>query len=231
MKSFMLKIKHIPIAIVTVILLATPTYAVDNSTFTQIFDKYQSTLNEFVKQLIARNWAAAQTLSDDIEVQSLNIKKLSEQDTNNNWRFDAGNTYHHAQELKDAAKSKDAVECVYLVGTLVAHIGYVQAGNPKWLLHELGTQINNVEKAIKDKNKDAARDAAEIIHTSANKIVLSAGVQKEVYTHIRWLDSVRQLNHWGDEIIGMVNQGNWAGPQELIPKIRLSYTKWEKSFK
>lgn len=212
-------------------LFSTPALAVDNPTFTKLFQEYDASLDAFVKTLVAADWAKAKPQADDLEAKSNNLRQLAEKDANKNWLFDVTNLYHHSQELQEAVKEKNGVESVYLVSTLISHIGYIQAANPLWLKEYIGQQIKVAEAGIPAKKQEETRDAAEIIHTSANKIVLSAGTMKEVYAHTRWLDDVREMNGLGDSIIEDVNKGDWNAPVEKLVKIKLAYDKWVKAFK
>jgi len=212
---------------------ATPALAItyDNATFTQTFGSFEGTVEQFVEVLVNQDWQQAKSLAENILQQSQALKEMAEADDNNLWLFDATNTWHHSEELLEAIDGKDAVEAVYLVGTLTAHIGYIQSNNPLWLREHIRGQIDLIEQGIKNKDQEMTRNAAEITHVSANKIVLSAGLQKDLYKHTRWLTDVRQMNRLGDHIIGAVNSGDWQSPLDDLQQIKLSFNKWDKSFK
>lgn len=212
-------------------LMAGNAQALDNATFDKLFSEYDESLETFVTALTSGNWSGANTEAAKIVAQSKHMMELAKKDTNKNWIYDVTNLYHHSEELKEASEEKDAVESVFLVGILAAHIGYVQSANPKWLLEEVGKKIAVMEKGITEKNREATRDAAEIVHSSSNKIVLSSGTMKHIYVHTRWLGDIRKLNGWGDSIIGEVNSNDWKSPAKKLPKIKRAYGKWKKAFK
>ncbi|MBF0306213.1 MAG: hypothetical protein HQL41_11255 [Alphaproteobacteria bacterium] len=205
--------------------------ALDNAVFTKSFVDYEEAVDRFVKLLVTADWAKAEPVASEIEVKSKMLKELGEKDTNQLWLFDVTNLWHHSKELIDAVKSKEATECVYLVGTLTSHIGYIQAANPLWLRGYLSDQMKALEDGIQTKNQQKARDAAEILHVSAAKIILSAGLQNDLYVHIRWLPDVREVSRDGDSIIEQVNGNDWEGPKAGLAKIKAAMAKWDKAFK
>lgn len=206
-------------------------WALDNATFTKVFSEYDEALEKYVTKLVGGDWPGAAVEAEGVVNKSREMKELAEKDSNPNWLYDVTNLFHHSQELVEATKGKEAVEGVFLVGILEAHIGYIQSANPEWLKVEVGRNIEIIEQGIAKKDQKSVRDAAEVVHSSSNKIVLSSGTMKHVYNNTRWLNDVRQMNGLGDAIIGEVNSGDWEGPARKIVKIKEAYDAWAKSFK
>ncbi|MBF0144090.1 MAG: hypothetical protein HQL59_11605 [Magnetococcales bacterium] len=204
--------------------------ALDNDSFSRLFTSFEETSEAFIQAFTEGKWPQASVIARELERQGDELSRLADKDENPNWKYDASNLHHHSSELVEAADGKDAVESVYLIGVLLTHLGYLQSANPQWLIEHVGKQIDVLEDAIKRKDREAARNSAEIVHSSSNKIVLSSGTQRNRYIHTRWLNDIRQLNGWGDAIIGDVNGGDWQGPNEKLPKIKRAFNKWKRSF-
>lgn len=176
-------------------------------------------------------WAQAHEIVVRLEKQSSWLLTLGRKNRNPTWEHYASNLYHHCLELQETTQRGDARESLLLAAILISHIGQVQSANPRWLVWHVSEQLRILQTGIQSRDKDTVRDAAEIIHESANRILLSASVVPEVYRHQNWRRNIHQINGLGDTILGDVNQGEWEKVLENAILIEHIFLRWAESFK
>ncbi|MBL7047971.1 MAG: hypothetical protein ISR96_00380 [Nitrospira sp.] len=218
--------------LITLILSINPLSAdaTDNATLSTLFEKYEVTMDQYIKDITSGEWNRAYANANSLINQSKTLHDLAIADQNEIFEYYASNLYHHCLELRNVSMNKNAVEAIYLINILLGHIEQIQAANPFWLKEHVRNQILILEKAISVHDKNAVRDSAEIIHTSAIKITLSA-LNPNVYMHTRWLSNVVGINRIGDEIIGDVNNDNWDNIKDKFIHIKHIFNRWYSSFK
>jgi hypothetical protein len=212
-----------------------PVFAIDNSTLTQAFDDYQESiekLNDLLAEAIASNkWDTVSAHAGVLKSQSEHFIELSKNDGETLWGTFADNLDHHTIELQDAIRARDAPEAISLSGTLIAHLGYIQSTNALWLREYYPRQLEQLKTAVQERDVTAVSSHAEALHLGANKIGASAGMQKDLYTHTRWLKDVIGLSELGDSVIGAAQQGDWGAMPDKIKRIDRIINKWSKAFK
>ncbi|HIJ82837.1 MAG TPA: hypothetical protein HPQ00_01390 [Magnetococcales bacterium] len=194
------------------------------------FSNYEQTLDRFVRALDARQWPEVLSLTQSLTQQSQQLLHIGRQANNPSWTYYSSNLYHHCLEMEQAATQKNGVESIYLFSTLLNHLDQIQSSDPFWLRHHIRRQLEILEQGIAAKNLDAVRDAAEIIHTSANKIILSISSSPKTYQHTYWKNNIIVINRLGDTIIGETNQGDWSKVAENLFHIQHVLEKWFDSF-
>ncbi|MBF0382056.1 MAG: hypothetical protein HQL69_13615 [Magnetococcales bacterium] len=213
---------------------------ISNSQLTELFNDYEAETDTLVGILAnmmknggdnSRQWTKVHKIAVTLGKKSYHLMKLGILDDNPTWEHYASNLYHHCQELEEAALQKDGKESIFLVAILVSHIGQIQSANPKWLRWYLGDVVKTLEKGIANRDKDSSRDASEILHTSATKILLSASIAPEVYKDTNWRRNISQINGVGDAILGAVNKDHWDGAQEQALLIKHILSRWVEGFK
>lgn len=196
----------------------------------KIFSNYQLTTDQFVHHLIDKNWDDALTATNSLIEQSAYLLDLGKQRHNSTWTYYANNLYNHCLELSKIVQEHNGVDAVYIVTILLNHIGQIQSSNPRWLRSYLNEQINLLEQGFQARDRYMVRNAAEIIHSSADKIILSVSSSEHVYRHTYWKGNIAVINRLGDAIIGEVNQGNWQDVGSKIQHIKHIIKKWSDSF-
>ena len=224
------------IAVATFLFLfSVSAYAVDNQVFSQVFNTYNETIGEFTDELASSiksgDWSKSTELSVKLKKMSEKFVALSEDDGKPIWGIYASNLNNHTTELQEALAAKEEGELIFLVGVLRDHIGYIQSTNAQWLRIYYPDQIVKLGAALKSKNKDAAAEHAEVLHLGGNKIAVSAGMQKGLYSHSRWLNDIIEVSRLGDQIIGLAYDGKFADAQAPYKKMQRAFKKWDKSFK
>lgn len=212
---------------------------VENVFLTHLFLHYETDTNRLVDLLSTmmntggppNAWGQVHQLAVVLREQSAYLQTLGKRTHNLTWEYYASNLYNHCLELEEAAKLGDGRESIFLVAILVNHLGQIQSANPQWLKWYLNKQIRILDTGIDLKDQGTVRDAAEIIHTSAGKILMSASVMPELYVHQNWQRNMQQLNRLGDIILGDVNRGDWEKVQENTILIKHLYLRWANSFK
>lgn len=205
--------------------------AVDNKALSDMFDSYEESTDIFILQMYEREWENAEKTARELGRQSAIIHELGIQEDISVWKYYASNLRNHCAELEQAAHQKDFVEATHLVAILISHIELIQSANPLWLDYHLSTQIELLESSIDAKDAEVARDAAEVIHTSAAKIALSVMNAGNIYRHTRWLSNIQQINGLGDTILGEVNRNEWQKIPEKLSHIKHIVQKWHSSFR
>ncbi|MBF0144526.1 MAG: hypothetical protein HQL59_13855 [Magnetococcales bacterium] len=195
------------------------------------FDRYEASIQAFVVALNTQDWEGMPSLAAQLTRQSEVIVGLGSRLGNDAWSSYASNLVHHCEELELAVGRKDGVESLYLAATLINHIGEIQSSHPVWLRHFVLLQLQKLEEGLRQRDPHAVRDAAEAIHTSANKIVLSVGSSPGLYRHTYWKRGIIVVNRLGDGIIGGINDGDWSGIPGQVTRIRVAVEKWTESFK
>ena len=211
----------------------------DNVGLTQLFLRYEADTSNLVDALSTMMatggtptlWNQARQVAVNLKQQSFHLLQLGKHHHNPTWEYYASNLYHHCLEMEEAILRNDGRESIFLIAILVSHIGQIQSANPRWLVWYVGEQIHILESGIKNRDKVSARNASEIIHTSANKILLSASIVPEVYTHLNWRRNIVQLNGLGDTILGEVNQEDWQRTKKKVDLIKHLYLRWKNSFR
>lgn len=221
------------IALITGLAFGTPAMSastIGNATLTRLFVEYEQNIHSYIEKVTQQQWAESGIIAESLHKQSKHLIDLSKLSQNPVWEFYASNLTHHCTELIDANLAKDQVEIHYLIAILIDHIGQIQAVNPNWLREHIADQIQQIKEGLLRKENNRVRDAAETIHTSASKIVLSAVLARNAYKHIYWQTTIVQINRLGDTIIGEVNANNWQHIPKHLIHIEHLYGKWANSF-
>ncbi|MBF0141291.1 MAG: hypothetical protein HQL74_13560 [Magnetococcales bacterium] len=213
--------------------------SVDNKVLSQLFQSYETDTKTLVRVLSAMIrkgetpdlWDEAHKITISLRDQSSHLLELGKHNHNPTWEHYASNLYHHCLELEEAIQHGNGEENILLVAILISHLGQIQSANPRWLKWYLNNKLQTIFTGIDSRDKEAVRDAAEILHESASKILLSASVVPEVYTHQNWRRNIHQVNELGDTILGDVNNGNWEKAMENAYLIKHIYLRWAGSFK
>ncbi|MEO5377633.1 MAG: hypothetical protein H7832_07630 [Magnetococcus sp. DMHC-6] len=227
------KNNHWGAALIGMILIFTslqPAFAMRNANLTLLFNQYQTTLDQFIHELSKRSWQQAENQASSLLEQSQNFLKLGLQNENHTWEYYASNLVHHCLELQEAVKGEDSVEAIYLTAILLSHIGQIQSSVPRWLADYMNDQIQIIETSLQTRNTKAVRDAAEIIHDGASKIIFSISSAPHEYTHTRWVTNIEDMNRLGDALLGEVNDGQWENSKQKLEQIRFLYHQWVTSF-
>ena len=213
-------------------MLLYPSWAVsiENDMLTEAFEEYEAKIAAYVTAYSADDWESAMSNAVNLRALSQRLNGLARQDKNSLWESYSSNLYHHSLELIQASERKDPIASTYLVAIHLSHLQEIQSANPRWLREYVTENIRIMERSIALRDQQAVRDAAEIVHASAIKILMSVGAGEEVYVHTRWLATITQVNSLGDEILGEVNQGRWDKIQDKVKHIKYIIAKWTDSF-
>ena len=211
----------------------------DNEILTPLFNEYEANTNALVKIFATMMrkggtdflWTKARRITEALKKYSFQLLQLGKEYNNPTWEYYASNLYHHCLELEEATLKNNGEESLLLVSILVNHIGQIQSANPSWLVWHVGEQIKILESGVQNRDTIRVRDAAEIIHTSASKILLSSSIVPEIYAYLNWRRNIIRLNDLGDSILGEVNQGDWSGVQQKVTMIKYLYARWKQGFK
>ena len=195
-----------------------------------LFNNYQRSMNSYVQALSRNDWQSAYQKATQLKEQSEHLHQLGIESGNKVWEYYASNLLHHCIELTETSLAHQKAESIYLVAVLIGHIDQIQSSNPFWLRHHVGLQIRILEDALVSRNKAEARNAAEVIHTAANKILLSVTSSPGSYKHSYWTGNIIRMNGLGDQILGEVNQGDWDDIPAKLSHIKHIYDKWSSSF-
>lgn len=204
--------------------------ATEYSELNGLFDHYDHTIEKLVRALVGKKWHEALAITQSLTDQSRNFLDMGRKNKNPTWTYYASNLFHHCLELEQIVGRNDGVAATYIVAILIDHIAQVQSSNPYWLRQYLNQQVATLEAGLAKHNHDAVRNAAEIIHTSANKIVLSISSAPKTYRHTYWKSSVVVINKLGDDIIGEVNQNDWSLVPGNLNRIKHALQRWNESF-
>lgn len=212
---------------------------VDNPLLSRLFLRYEADtkiLVEFLSGMMIKGvspsrWEEVRRLAVDLREQSSYLLKLGRRARNPTWEYYASNLYHHCLELEEVAQAGNGRESIFLAAILISHLGKIQSANPQWLKWYLNEQMSILFNGIENRDKETVRDAAEVMHESASKILLSASIVPEQYAHHNWQRNVHQINELGDTILGDVNRGDWEKAHDNATLIRHIYLRWANSFK
>ncbi len=216
--------------ILPMLLSAGNTFGIPNVVMSEVFTKYKSTINNFIISITTPSWNDATTLSQDLIQQGQELKDFGKQANNATWEYYASNLINHSMELQIACKNHDSVEAIHLLTILTNHIGEIQSSIPVWLQEYIGIQIETLKQSIANKDQKLTRDTAEILHTSAHKIILSASTSRQSYRHTRWLTNILDLNRLGDELLSDANQNDWETHTQHLKRIESLYVSWKDGF-
>ncbi len=204
--------------------------AIENSRLTNVFSTYDKAIDDYISAFTSPDWKKAETLANQLSQRTKELHDLALSAQNKTWEYYSSNLINHGDELLKATRRKDKVEITYLISIHISHLAQIQSANPRWLREHVIGQISNIEEGILTRDRKSVRDAAENIHTSAIKIILSVSNTQAIYKHTRWLGNINSINQLGDEIIGEVNHNNWAGISPKLNRIKHLVTRWTDSF-
>lgn len=188
-------------------------------------------VDSYLTSLWERRFDEAEQTVGKIARQSAILHGLGEAAHNMSWVFYANNILHHAQELSTSTKRHDGVNAFYLASTMLNHLGEIEASIPEWLRYNLDQQLHRLDHGIADQDKRLVRDAAEEIHTSAHKMLMSVASSGHVYRHTRWTGGIIQLNGLGDALIDHANHDRWDEIPAIREKVERLVERWRASFK
>ncbi|MBF0628262.1 MAG: hypothetical protein HQL91_08570 [Magnetococcales bacterium] len=201
-----------------------------NATLSEKFTLYDETMHQFIVAMIRNKWTLAEELAKALTDQGEVFQSLGHEENNATWEYYASNLTHHGQELQEACRERNGIEAVHLIATLGNHLGEIQSAIPVWLLEHLGQQITILEQGIENHDPKRTRDAAEILHNAAHKIILSASTSRQSYRHTRWLTNLLDINRLGDEMVGEVHNEDWDGRRQNLQRIKALYASWKDGF-
>ncbi|NGZ05977.1 MAG: hypothetical protein G8237_06430 [Magnetococcales bacterium] len=203
---------------------------VDNARLSQLFVRYERQLDAFIVALTHQEWSDADDHAEELIALGKELMWLGRGEQNSTWEYYASNLVHHGQELQDACWKQDSREAIYLVSTLINHLGEIQAAVPVWLLDHLEKQVHTLEDAMANRDRRAIRDAAEVIHSAAHKIILSASTSRQSYRHTRWLTNLLEINRLGDLLVGDAPGEDWAAYEGYLRRIQSIFVTWKDGF-
>ncbi|MBF0427469.1 MAG: hypothetical protein HQL94_00990 [Magnetococcales bacterium] len=212
------------------LLPAANTFGVSNNVLNEKFDLYEKTLQQLITAITQTSWSESEHLALSLTHQGQELLALGHTDNNAIWEYYASNLIHHGVELQEASKKHDTLEAIRLFATLTNHIGEIQSAIPAWLLDYLNQQIKILEQGIAEHDPKRIRDAAEILHNAANKIILSASTSRQSYRHTRWITNILDINRLGDELVGDINNDDWDTRKQHLQKIKTLYATWKDGF-
>ncbi|MEO5331414.1 MAG: hypothetical protein H7839_05270 [Magnetococcus sp. YQC-5] len=201
-----------------------------NAILSEKFDQYETKLDAFIHAMNQSSWSEAEQLASTLTNLSEELMAMGQKNKNPTWEYYASNLTHHGQELQEACKQQDPDTSVHLVASLINHLGEIQSAIPVWLLEYLSQRIKELELGIDQKNAHQTRDAAEILHTAAHKIILSASTSRQSYRHTRWLANILDLNRLGDELLTEPENNDWNISKQHLQKIKALYAIWQDGF-
>ena len=202
-----------------------------NLLFSRTIIQYEQTLDEYIHAMTQGKWTLAYDMAIVLTQQSETVLEMAKTQKNLTWEYYASNLLHHCQELQESTTDHNSVSSVYLTAILISHIGQIQSANPRWLRVHLLRQLHKAEEGFRQKSAKQVRNAAEIIHTGAGKMVSSATLSRDVYLHTRWVGTITDLNRLGDALLGEVNENNWSEGEEKLQRIRFLIEQWASSFR
>ncbi|MBF0211993.1 MAG: hypothetical protein HQM00_00370 [Magnetococcales bacterium] len=208
-----------------------PASAIDNDTLNVAFERYERRIDLFIRHMTQQSWIEAELTAISLTELGEELLTLGKAENIPTWEYYASNLTHHGQELQEACKRQDSHEAVYLIATLINHLGEIQSAIPVWLLEHLRKQILELEQGIANQNHKTTRNAAEVIHNSAHKIILSASTSRQSYRHTRWLTNLLDLNRLGDQLVGGESHGDdWTAYEGHMKRIQSIYATWKDGF-
>lgn len=207
-----------------------PAAAVPNSQLSELFTRYEQHLDDFIAALTEKDWGRADERAGDLIGLSRELMRMGRSEQNTTWEYYASNLLHHAEELQEVSWKQESREAIYLVSTIIHHIGEIQAAIPVWLLDYISRQIQELEDAVAARDRKRMRDAAEVVHNSAHKIILSAIISRHSYRHTRWLTNFQEINRLGDQLVGGVDGNDWLSHEENLKRIQSIFATWKDGF-
>lgn len=218
--------------LLTLCLVGAPAQADDHlESLSKHFRDFELRIDAYLEALWLRRYDVAEREVSRLTQHAVLLRRLGEDSGNESWDYYASNVFNHTLELLDSTKRQDGVEAIYLTAILLNHLGEIEASSPEWLRFHLKKQLSILDQGIAAHDASMVRDAAEIIHSSAQNIMLSAATSGHVYRHTRWTESIVQINGLGDQIINQVNRGEWGSVPELRNQIVKLVARWEGAFK
>lgn len=205
-------------------------HSIDLKALDDVFFRYEKTTNALIEAMDSHDWDKMAKLAKRITQQSQHLKILGGMRKNSSWIYYASNLFHHSLELVHTIDDRDGVEAMKIIITLVSHIGQIQSSHPVWLRHSVWGQVKALKKGIDHRDRGMVRNAAEVIHTSANKILLSVISSPKPYRHTYWKGNIIVINRLGDAIIGNVNRGDWSEVSEHFKRVVHMISRWSDSF-
>lgn len=220
--------------IVVVLLLCLPWRFGVAATMNDYFSQMERQIEETIHAITRQEFAEAEQ-SALVLVQLFARLKEAEMVhiplDNSGWYYFSTNLYNHANELVRAMRHRNAVEGVHLLATMMHHQGELQATVPYWLRGYLQGQLQQLQHGVVQHNADMVRNAAEILHVSSSRLLMSATARPDAYRHTRWVGSISFINQLGDQIIPLSEQGQWEQITSLSAEISFLLQRWFDSFR
>lgn len=198
------------------------------STFLQI----EGSIHKITQLIIQKEFIDAQKVARGMLSHSSALQKSTQKDigkNNKTWNYYTTNIYHHNLELIKLLQIEDSVGAISILATITHHTGDLQATVPLWLKRLLFKHLDALQRGVINHQMDDVRNAAEFIHNSTNRLLLSIASRPDAYRHTRWADSVSKLNSLGDSIIPLSEQGEWALIDEKTREIAFLIKRWSDS--
>ncbi|MBF0340091.1 MAG: hypothetical protein HQL95_03905 [Magnetococcales bacterium] len=205
-------------------------FCLDNNKLDDAFDRFEKHLDDFIVSLTRREWFEADKSATALMQMGNELLKIGQHENNSTWEYYASNLVHHGQELQTACWKQDSREAIYLISILINHLGEIQSAAPVWLLSHIDRKIHELQQGIATHDRKRTRDAAEVIHDSAHKIILSASTSRQHYRHTRWLTNLLEFNRLGDQLVGDDMGNDWATQEDHLKRIQSIFATWKDGF-
>jgi hypothetical protein len=197
------------------------------------FNKLEQSIDGIINAINQHDYAEA-------HLESLHLSQLSKSledpaittvsSDNLGWYYYASNMHNHSMELVAAMKQEDGVTGIYLLATLMHHMGELQATIPYWLRSHLKRQLERLHQGIAERNSAMVRNAAEVIHIGSSKLRMSVTARSNAYRHTRWVSSAMTINQLGDQIIPLAEDEKWVEISGIAAEVEFLLQRWLDSF-
>lgn len=107
--------------------------ATSNAELSKVIGSFEETIADFEETLASLDWPSMATKVKNLQSIGSEFIALSEADKSADWTHYPRGFFIHAGELEEAIEANNGAEAIYLVGTLRAHAGLIQASNPEWM--------------------------------------------------------------------------------------------------